>query len=61
VSHGLQTLTNSARNRLDLAREACAHWDYESDGEGHPCCKAVQVALEAYRDARKVIRRATRP
>lgn len=46
-----------ARNALRAAREACPHWDYESDGDGDAseCCYVVD---EARREYRRVKRRA---
>ena len=37
----------TARLRLQRAQEACPHWDYESDGCGHPCCDELADAERA--------------
>ncbi len=54
VKHNPTIMVANARRRLALAREECAHWDYESDGEGHDCCYEVQDAKADLARARKV-------
>lgn len=49
---------SDALRRLRAAREGCAHWDYESDGDGHECCTEVQDALREYRKQRRAAERA---
>lgn len=44
----------AAVRRYTSATESCPHWDYESDGYGHPCCDEVQDARHELRKARKV-------
>ena len=48
----------AARQRLEHARENCAHWDlsYDSDG-GHECCHQVAVSLDDLLAARAEIDR----
>ena len=44
----------AARLELDMAREACPHWDYESDGTHAECCDRVDAAKRILRiEARK--------
>jgi hypothetical protein len=43
----------NAKLRLQRAREACPHWDQESDGEGHECCYDVDDASRALRRAKQ--------
>lgn len=37
-----------ALRRLDIARQECAHWDNEGDGDRYePCCHEVWEAKQA--------------
>lgn len=51
---GMSALS-AAKQRLRRAEEACPHWDYESDGEGHDCCNALAAAEREVRQIRKRI------
>jgi hypothetical protein len=43
----------NARRELDAARDACPHWDYESEDEHAECCYRVADARRAVRKASK--------
>lgn len=44
----------NARTALLRAREACPHWDYESDpSAAHECCLALDAAMLEARKAKK--------
>jgi hypothetical protein len=46
-----------ARRDCDLAAELCPHWDYESDGYGHDCCRDLANAEYELQQARKAVAR----
>jgi len=47
---------SAALRELEAAREACPHWDCESDGAGHECCYRVDDAKRRVRKARAAAR-----
>jgi hypothetical protein len=52
TKHSPQIALAVARRELDAAREACPHWDLESDGCHADCCYRVDDARRAVRKAR---------
>lgn len=52
-----QTELAEARRELELAREACPHWDYGSDNDGWPCCDRVFNAKVLVLRAKKKVTR----
>lgn len=54
--HSPQIRLANARNQYDLATQECAHWDYESDGDGcHDCCQFLSNATIELRLAKKAV------
>lgn len=47
MRHSPQIALATARRELDAAREACPHWDFESDGCHAECCYRVDDAKRA--------------
>ncbi len=56
MKHSPQIALASARRELDLAREACPHWDFEGEGSHAECCYRVDDAKRAVRAAAKLAR-----
>jgi len=52
MKHTPQIRLQNARLALDIARERCPHWDYESE-EAHECCYVVDDARRELRLAKK--------
>jgi hypothetical protein len=52
TKHTPQIALAAARRDLEAAREACPHWDFESDGCHSECCYRVDDAKRALRKAR---------
>lgn len=55
MKHSPQIALAAARRELDAAREACPHWDFESETDGchAECCYRVDAAKRAVRAAAK--------
>ena len=55
TEHSATYAYQATRVAVDLARESCVHWDYNSnpDGADAPCCRAVREAREKYRIAKR--------
>lgn len=54
--HSPQIRLTAARVALRIAREECAHWDFESEPEpGRKCCNALLDALHEVRLARAAL------
>ena len=53
TKHSPQIALAAAHRELDAAREACPHWDCETDGCHAECCYRVDDAKHALRRARK--------
>jgi hypothetical protein len=53
TKHSPQIALAAATRELDAAREACPHWDCETDAEADGCCYRVDDAKHALRRARK--------
>jgi hypothetical protein len=53
MKHTPQIALAAARRDLEAAREACPHWDYESDGSHGECCYRVDETRRAARAASK--------
>lgn len=51
MKHSPQITLSNARRELEAAREACPHWDFESDGDHAECCYRVDDARRAVRNA----------
>ena len=51
----IDTRLTQARNALALAREACPHWDNESepDPHAHECCAALDSARASVRAVKR--------
>ncbi len=50
--HKMVTRANlqTTRDAQTNAEQACAHWDYESDGDGnHDCCRELRAAQDKHR------------
>jgi hypothetical protein len=57
MKHTPQIAQTAARTEIDAARDACPHWDGESDGAGHECCYRVDEAKRAYKRMRQAVQR----
>ena len=55
MKHSPQIALINARRELEFAREACPHWDCETDGAHSDCCYRVDDAKHAVRAARKAV------
>ena len=53
AKHSPQIQLVNARVALDNARNACPHWDFESDGGADECCYRVAEAQREYRRAKR--------
>lgn len=53
MKHSPQIELTAAKRALADTRDACPHWDCESEGEGYDCCYAVD-------DAKRRVQRALR-
>ena len=65
MRHTPEIRLQAARNTLDRAYEACAHWDFESglqepSGGFSECCYRVDDAQRELANARKLITRLRR-
>lgn len=46
----------AARRAYEAAQAACVHWDFESDGSDHECCREMEDAARGLSLARKAVR-----
>ncbi|HEY1900749.1 MAG TPA: hypothetical protein VGG49_13255 [Steroidobacteraceae bacterium] len=47
-----------AKRARAVAEERCVHWNQECSGDGHECCRDLQVAEGNVRRAREALRKA---
>lgn len=53
MKHSPLIRLDNAKRAYHAAQRECAHWDYESDGDGqHDCCVALAEAKDELRKAR---------
>lgn len=53
MKHSPEIRLAHARRALDLAEQACPHWDCDGESEpyAHDCCRALAEARQEYRKA----------
>lgn len=61
TTHSPLIRLQAARRNYEAAQGACVHWDMESDGCDHECCRELDDAGRELSAARKAYARAEAP